>query len=250
MTIRKISATTSTNSQLKSLLKAEKLPDGFVLLAEEQTAGRGQMGSVWQSQKGKSLTFSVFKQLQGFEIENQFYLSKVVSLAVVETLHFFQIPEIKIKWPNDILSANKKLCGILIENIIMQQTVKGCIIGVGINVNEETLAGIPNATSMLLQAERIFDLEEVLIQFLQILNTKWHLILEKQFSEIEKLYFDLLYRLNQISVFENAQQKKFNGKIKGVSREGKLLVELETGEISAFDLKEIKLLSGLQSGHI
>ncbi len=250
MTIRKISATPSTNSQLKSLLKAEKLPDGFVLLTEEQTAGRGQMGSVWQSQKGKSLTFSVFKQLDGFEVEHQFYLSKVVSLAVFETLNYFQIPEIKIKWPNDILSANKKLCGILIENIIQQQSIKGCIIGVGINVNEQTFTELPLATSMKLQAERIFDLEEVLNRLLQILNSKWHLISEKQFSEIDKAYFDLLYRLNEISVFENAQQEKFNGKIQGVSREGKLLVELETGEISAFDLKEIKLLSGLQSGHI
>lgn len=246
MTIVKISATTSTNSHLKSLIKVEQLPDGFVLIAEEQTAGRGQMGSSWQSQKGRSLTFSVFKQLNGFEIENQFYLSKVVSLAVYETLKSFQIPEINIKWPNDILSAEKKLCGILIENIIKQQTIKGCIIGVGINVNEEDFANLPNATSMKLQAKTHFDSEEVLSRFLEILNKKWQLIDTKQFSDIDKLYFELLYRLNKISVFENARQEKFNGTIKGVSREGKLLVETENDEILAFDLKEIKLLSFLQ----
>lgn len=246
MTIRKISATPSTNSHLKGLLKAEQLPDGFVLFAEVQTAGRGQMGSSWQSQKGKSLTFSVFKQLHGFEIENQFYLSKVVSLAVYDTLKYFQIPEIKIKWPNDILSADKKLCGILIENIIQQQAIKGCIIGVGINVNEETFSNLPNATSMKLQTGIFFIIYEVLSRFLEILNPKWQMIERKQFSEIDILYFDLLYRRNKISVFENARDERFNGKIRGVSHEGKLLVESENDEVIAFDLKEIKLLSGLQ----
>jgi BirA family biotin operon repressor/biotin-[acetyl-CoA-carboxylase] ligase len=245
MTIRKISATTSTNNHLKDLLKAEELPDGFVLIAEEQTEGRGQMGSVWQSQKGKSLTFSVFKQLKGFEIENQFFISKVVSLAVYETLKYYQIPEIKIKWPNDILSANKKLCGILIENIIQQQSIKGCIIGVGINVNEQIFTDLPNATSMKLQTQAFFDIEEVLCQFLEILNQKWHLIKTRQYSEIDLLYLKVLYRQNEISVFENEQQEKFNGKICGVSHKGKLLVEIESGETLAFDLKEIKLLSGL-----
>jgi BirA family transcriptional regulator, biotin operon repressor / biotin---[acetyl-CoA-carboxylase] ligase len=246
MTIHKISATTSTNSHLKGLLKAEKLPDGFVLIADEQTRGRGQMGSSWQSQKEKSLTFSVFKQLNGFEIENQFYLSKVVSLVVYDTLKYFKIPEIKIKWPNDILSDDKKLCGILIENIIQQKSIKGCIIGVGLNVNEETFSNLPNATSMKLQTEKTFDLDEVLSRLIENLNLKWQLIEAKHFLEIDSLYFELLYRLNKVSVFENAKQDIFNGKIKGVSREGKLLIEAENDEVIAFDLKEIKLLSGLQ----
>jgi len=246
MTIHKISATTSTNSHLKGLLKAEKLPDGFVLFADEQTKGRGQMGSSWQSNKGKSLTFSVFKQLNGFEIENQFYLSKVVSLAVYDTLKYFLIPEIKIKWPNDILSDGKKLSGILIENIIHQQSIKGCIIGVGINVNELSFSDLPNATSMKLQTGIFFIIDEVLSRFLQYLNQKWKLIEEKKYSEIEKNYMEVLHKVSEISVFENDKQEIFNGKIKGVSREGKLLVETENDEVLAFDLKEIKLLSGLQ----
>jgi BirA family transcriptional regulator, biotin operon repressor / biotin---[acetyl-CoA-carboxylase] ligase len=250
MTIRKISATTSTNSHLKGLLKSEQLPDGFVLLGEDQTAGRGQLGTSWQSQKGLSLTFSVFKRLNAFEIENQFYLSKVVSLAVYDLFKYFQIPEIKIKWPNDILSDGKKLCGILIENITQQQTIKGCIIGVGINVNEAYFPNLPNASSMKQQTGIVYNNEEVLSRFLETLNQRWQLIEEKKYSEIEKLYLEALYRLHTISVFENAQQEKFNGKITGVSREGKLLVETENDEISAFDLKEIKLLSGLQRGHI
>lgn len=245
MSISKINATTSSNSYLKALLKKENLPDGFVVFVEEQTAGRGQMGTSWQSQKLKSLTFSVFKELDGFEIENQFYLSKAVSLAVLETLNHYNISETNIKWPNDILSADKKLCGILIENTIVKRYIKSCIIGIGLNVNEAFFTDLPNATSMKLQAGVSFDRDEVLNSFLSKLDQLWRLIEAKQFSIIDGMYLESLYRLNKVSIFENNAQEKFVGKIKGVSPEGKLLIELEWNEISAFDLKEIKFLSHL-----
>jgi BirA family biotin operon repressor/biotin-[acetyl-CoA-carboxylase] ligase len=245
MIIRKISATTSTNSHLKELIRLEKLNGDFVLVAQEQSSGRGQFGAIWQSQRGKSLTFSVLKGLVEFKTENQFYISKVVSIAAFETLKDFDIPKLKIKWPNDILSANKKLCGILIENTLNQNFIKETIIGLGVNVNEEYFEDLPKATSMKMSAENEFKLDEVLIHFLDVLNQKWNLLENNRFSEIDKYYHDVLYKINDISVFENSESDRFNGKIKGVSREGKLLVELESGEISAFDLKEIKLLSGL-----
>lgn len=245
MTISKISATASTNSYLKKLLKEKKLPDSFVVFAEEQTAGRGQMATSWQSQRSKSLTFSVFKELKNFEIENRFFLSKVVSLAVSDTLLHFQIPEISIKWPNDILSADKKLCGILIENIIQKQQIKSCVIGVGINVNENFFDDLPNATSMKLQTGTAFDRDEVLNCFLEKLNQNWKLMETEQFSEIDTIYLNRLYRLNKISVFENKAQEKFVGNIKGVSVEGKLLVEIDNNEVLPFDLKEIKFLPQL-----
>lgn len=245
MLISKISATTSTNSHLKELLKTENLPDGFVVFADEQTGGRGQMGTSWQSQKLKSLTFSVFKELKNFEIENRFFISKVVSLAVVDTLVHFQLPEITIKWPNDILSADKKLCGILVENIIQKQQIKSCVIGVGINVNEEGFDDLPNATSMKLQTGTTYNRDEVLNFFIEKLNQNWILMEAEQFSEIDTNYLNRLYRFNKISVFENIAQEKFIGKIKGVSLEGKLLVETDNNEVLAFDLKEIKFLSQL-----
>ncbi len=246
MLIYKINATSSTNSYLKSLLKENHAQDELVVITDEQTRGRGQVGTSWHSQKGKSLTFSIYKQFSELIVSRQFYLSMAVSIAVKETLESFAIPELKVKWPNDILSANKKLCGVLIENVFQDKHIKGSIIGIGLNVNDSHLANLPNATSMKIATQKHFEIEQVFNELLNNLLKNLSLIENTQLKPIEERYLKNLYRINQISVFENAQKKCFNGIIKGVSEEGKLLVETEDERILAFDLKEIKLLSGLK----
>ncbi len=246
MLIHKISATTSTNSYLKSLLKENDIEQELIVIAEEQTQGRGQMGTSWKSQRGKSLTFSVYKRFSDFEVSRQFYLSMVVSLAIKEVLEEFKIPDIKIKWPNDILSANKKICGILIENTLQTNKIKGSIIGIGLNVNESQLDGLPNAISMKMVSNRSFEPDVVFEKLIEALFQKLTLIQQKSFADIEEAYFKSLYRIHQVSVFESADKEIFNGIIQGVSREGKLLVKTEDEEVIPFDFKEIKLISGLQ----
>jgi len=246
MLIYKISATSSTNSYLKSLLKKNNTQDELVVVAEEQTSGRGQMGTNWCSQKGKSLTFSLYKQFDELKVAEQFYLSMAVSIAVKEVLESFGIPELKIKWPNDILSANKKLCGILIENVLYHKNIKGSIIGVGLNVNDSHYPHLPNATSMKIAAEKPFELDQVFDDLLNTLLSKIKLLDKNPLNQIEEVYLKNLYRINQISVFENAQKERFNGIIRGVSAEGKLLVENEDKVTQPFDLKEIKILTGLK----
>ncbi|MEX0995528.1 MAG: biotin--[acetyl-CoA-carboxylase] ligase [Flavobacteriaceae bacterium] len=246
MLIYKISATSSTNSYLKSLLKENDALDELVVITEEQTQGRGQVGTSWHSQKGKSLTFSIYKQFNGLNVAQQFYISMAVSIAVMEVLESFGIPEIKVKWPNDILSANKKLCGVLIENVLYHKNIKGSIIGIGLNVNNSQYTNLPNASSMKLATDKHFEIEQVFNELLNRLMKKINLLENNQFNQIEERYLKNLYRINQISVFENAQKESFNGIIRGVSNEGKLLVETEDEAILAFDLKEIKLLTGLK----
>ncbi len=246
MLIYKISATSSTNSYLKSLLKENKLQDELVVISDEQTQGRGQVGTSWHSQKGKSLTFSIYKQFKGFKVAKQFYLSMAVSIAVKETLEAFGIPEISVKWPNDILSANKKLCGVLIENILSHKNIKGSIIGIGLNVNDTQFTDLPNATSMKIATQKHFDLSQVFNKLSEVLLEKMSLLEKYQFEQIEEAYLKNLYRINQISVFENAQKECFNGIIRGVSAEGKLLVETKDEVLLPFDLKEIKLLTKLK----
>ena len=87
-------------------------------MAKKQTQGRGQMGTVWSSESAKNLTFSVYKDISRYQIEYPFYISIVTALALLKTLEFFSIIKLSVKWPNDILSENKKICGILIENVI------------------------------------------------------------------------------------------------------------------------------------
>lgn len=246
MIIHKISATHSTNSYLKELIKESNPTQDLIVIAQEQSQGRGQMGTSWHSQRGKSLTFSIFKRFNDFDSDNQFYLSKGVSNAVKETLEFYKIPNIKVKWPNDILSANKKLCGILIENVLQNNRIKGSIIGIGLNVNDSLYDHLPNATSMKIETNKHFDLEQVFNKLVEVLLEKISLIEKNEFNQIEESYLKSLYRINQLSVFENSQNERFNGIIRGVSMEGKLLVESKDELITPFDLKEIKLLSGLK----
>lgn len=242
MLIHKISATPSTNSYLKSLLKQMGYQQEHVVIAQEQSQGRGQMGAIWHSQKFKSLTFSLYKRFSDLEVMHQFYLSMVVSLAIKEALEELEIPEIKIKWPNDILSANKKICGILIENILQKNKIKGSVIGIGLNVNETSFDGLPNATSMKISTKKDFDIDLVCERLLTILSQKTSLLENNQFKKIQGDYLKSLYRINQVSVFENVNKEKFNGIIQGVSSEGKLLIKIDDDTVISFGLKEIRLL--------
>lgn len=246
MLIHKINATTSTNSYLKALLKEKELEQDLVVIADEQLQGRGQMGARWCSQKGKSLTFSVYKRFYGFNVCHHFLLSMAVSLAIKEVLEDFEMPDVKIKWPNDILSANKKICGILIENTLMGGLIKGSVIGVGLNVNEDQLEGLPNASSMRIITNRNFDLDVVFEKLTYSIFQKLSFLQNDKHASIENSYLKSLYRIRQESVFENAERGVFKATIQGVTPEGKLLVETKNRELISFDLKEVKLIFGLQ----
>ena len=111
MRIIKLNATDSTNLFLRSLSLDTTLTDFTVVVAKHQTNGRGQMGTVWNTQDAKNLTFSVFKRFDSFNLNLQFAISMIVSLSVVSALNKLNIPKVRIKWPNDILSANNKICG-------------------------------------------------------------------------------------------------------------------------------------------
>ncbi|HPH88516.1 MAG TPA: biotin--[acetyl-CoA-carboxylase] ligase, partial [Chitinophagales bacterium] len=140
----------STNTYAKSLIAKSSPIDGTVILADEQFAGRGQSGNVWQSEAGKNLTFSIIYQTSFLLATEQFYLNMAVSLGIwsmvnsklsIEknkelTIHDSRFTT-KIKWPNDIYVNNQKIAGILIENTISGMHLKHSVIGVGLNVNQE-----------------------------------------------------------------------------------------------------------------
>src|SRR5690606_12700750 len=104
MFILKINATGSTNTFLKEFLIENGSQHACVVIAEHQTSGRGQVGKTWISQAGKSLTVSVYKPFK-WELCQAFYILMAVSLAIKKTLTDLGVPEVMVKWPNDILSA-------------------------------------------------------------------------------------------------------------------------------------------------
>ena len=242
MFIIKLDAIDSTNTYLKDMASVAMPEDYTVVVAEQQTAGRGQMGTKWHAEVGKNLTVSVFKKFTDFKVENQFYISMAVSLAICKTLKSFKIPKLCIKWPNDILSANQKICGILIENVIKNNQFKGSIVGFGLNVNQKFFNDLPKASSMSLLTGIIYDKDEVLSKILSAIQYYFSLLESNAYNVLKAEYEGLLFRKGKPSTFQCNNDKTFSGIIKGISETGKLMVWTEDDNIKAFDLKEIMLL--------
>ncbi|MBU2994976.1 biotin--[acetyl-CoA-carboxylase] ligase [Cellulophaga baltica] len=242
MQIIKLSAIDSTNSYLKSMMLERKLTDFTVVVAENQIQGRGQMGTTWVSEEGKNLTFSTLKKITNFNIEDQFLLNICVSLAVYDTLNSMQIPDLKVKWPNDILSGNNKICGVLIENILSGKKIQSSIIGIGLNVNQLSFNNLPYVSSLKLLTGKQFDLDEVLLNLVKNLKKSFLKLSENKVEELKELYLKTLFRKDKPSTFKSENEQMFTGIIRGISKEGKLLVEIEDEIIIEFGLKEVKLL--------
>lgn len=243
MNIIKLNTTPSTNTYMRELSAIKDLEDFSVVWALNQTKGRGQMGTVWNSQPGKNLTISIYKDVSWLGISNHFFISIVVSLALIHTLNELMIKNLKIKWPNDILSDYKKIGGILIENVIKNNQLQASIIGIGLNVNQTDFDNLPQASSLINITGRIFSLEELLVRVLANLKSMFLELKEKQeFEKLKKNYTTALFRLNKPSTFKDKNNQLFAGYIYGTDKQGNLLVLLENKVIKSFGFKEITLL--------
>lgn len=241
MKLIKLDAIDSTNEFLKALSNKQDLENFTVVTAENQTKGKGQMGSEWSSEIGKNLIMSILIKDYLFDINLIFNLNIAVSLAVIETLESINIPDLCIKWPNDILSYNKKIGGILIENSIKSDGTILSVVGLGLNVNQTNFDNLPKASSLAAICERFFDKDELL--FLIVEN------LEKKLSEWNKKaavfwdnYTNRLFKKGVPMAFSDQNNQNFMGIIQGVSAIGKLRILLEDDRIAEFDIKEIQML--------
>jgi BirA family biotin operon repressor/biotin-[acetyl-CoA-carboxylase] ligase len=242
MLIIKLNAIDSTNSYLRQICAEKRVKDYTVVVTKHQTGGRGQMGTVWDSEKDKNLMCSVFKRHIQLPVEQQFYISMVTSLALLKTLEAYNIPRLNVKWPNDILADNKKICGILIENVIKRKDIEASVIGIGLNVNQTNFMNLPNASSLLEQTGIVFDLDELLHVVVKHLKFYFNLLAKSQFELLKNTYETYLFRKDKPSTFETSLGSTFPGIIEGVDASGKLIVWLEDDIKKTFDLKEIKLL--------
>ncbi|MDF0715530.1 biotin--[acetyl-CoA-carboxylase] ligase [Muricauda sp. 334s03] len=238
----KLDATDSTNSYLKDLLRSENPSDYTVVVAERQLKGRGQMGMVWQSEGGKNLTFSMLRRFDALSVKHQFVLNIAVSIAVCDVLNELLVPDVAVKWPNDIMSGSKKVCGILIENVLKGNRVGQSIIGIGLNVNQTDFANLDKASSLKRITGRNFNLDELLHSLLE--RMRFHLdgIEVKTVTQLLPSYEKLLFRKDKPSTFTNDKGGLFMGYIRKVSPSGKLVLELEDRIFKEFDLKEVSLL--------
>ena len=239
MQLIKLDAIDSTNDFLKELSNKNDLADFTVVTAENQTKGKGQMGAVWNSEPGKNLTMSVLIKDLLFDINEIYKLNIAVAIAVIECLKQQEIPELAIKWPNDILSANKKIGGILIENSIKSDGSIVSVVGLGLNVNQMNYEHLPKASSLALIANRFFDNEKLLEAIVAQMKAS---VKSLQSETLWETYEKLLYKKGIPMPFETSDGNRFMGIIKSVNRLGQLEVVLEDDSVATFEIKQIQLL--------
>ena len=237
----KLNATTSTNDYLKKKYKSGKILDGDLVWTENQTSGRGQLNKKWISEPFKSLTFSVYKQFNGLLIK-PFKFNAVVCLGIIYALKKLSIPGLSIKWPNDILSENKKIGGILIENFFNRGKIKASVIGVGLNLNQEKFEKLPRATSLKIITGKKWS-SKIILDALVPLLEEYLFMFDFQDSSILDQYQKILWKRNKTVLFD-MDGKLHKGKLKGVDESGMIILQDQEKMIRKFNNSQISIQYG------
>lgn len=233
----------STNDEAKKWIKELKHPEGLVVYTLKQSEGKGMGNNKWVSENNKNLTCSVVLS-PNLQLKNAFILNCIIALVVVEILENFGIQNIKIKWPNDILVNDKKIAGILIENINFKNNIKHTIVGIGLNINQikfnNTLLH-RKATSILLETKVENSIKEILHQLLDNLAKTYS---KSKINPIEifQKYIQQLYLMDTESWFK-VNEEKIQLTIRGIGNDGTLVTEDQEGNRRKFYSKEIQFLS-------
>jgi len=242
MNIIKLDATTSTNDYLKKLIASQVVENFTVVTTFNQTSGKGQMGSTWISEAGKNLTMSVLIKDLLTDVHQIFDLNVAVSVAVVEALKELRLYDVCVKWPNDIMSGNFKLGGILIENSFKSTGEIISIVGIGLNINQSNFDDLSQAASILTRIRRSYEVEFVRDELLKHIRIAIAKVINQQVTNLWESYHKYLFKKNIPMTFEIPSGHRFMGIIQQVNKNGQLEVLLENDQVRCFDVKEVKML--------
>ena len=234
-------STHSTNDYARELLDEDPPGEGLVIIAGEQKKGKGYGSNAWHSRRGKNLLFSVILYPEFVAANQQFLISKSISLGMHDYLSDY-ISDVSIKWPNDIYVEDRKIAGILIENDLVGSGMKNSIVGIGININQERFPeDIPNPVSLRQMIEKKLPLKKELNHLCGYLDKRYRMLSRGQVDKINRDYHNRLFRLNSMAWYKTTDDT-FRGKIVGVSDYGQLILENEAGKTLEFNFKEVEFL--------
>ena len=237
-----LNETHSTNSYLRELIMREKeQPEGTVVITDYQTAGRGQKGNSWESERGKNLTFSILLHPNHIPPGKQFILSQLISIAIVGVLKKYD-RHFTIKWPNDIYWKEKKIAGMLIEVDLTGSSLRNAIIGIGININQRHFkSDAPNPVSLTQITGKEHNLSELLEKILDSIVDEYNKYTPDNEEEIRQKYMALLFRNKGVYPYLYGEEI-FNASIEGIEPNGQLILKKENGSIHTFAFKEISFV--------
>ena len=234
--------TGSTNSYAIKMLAKDRPEEGCVIITDHQTLGKGTDKNTWESEKGKNLTFSIVLY-PTFTADRQFILNKAISLGICNFLRAeLNQNDVTIKWPNDIYIADKKVCGILIQNSVTGNQLNYMVVGIGLNVNQTNFkSDAPNPVSMKMITKKDYDLNEILDKLLNFIFVKYASLKFSLGQEIENEYHKSLYRLEEWHEFKVSGVKTY-ARITGTNTFGQLLLETENRQLLTCDLSDVKFI--------
>ena len=233
----------STNEYLKELKNVENLKNGFTIAAAEQTAGKGYHNSKWDSEPNRNIILSFIIYPDFLLAQNQFFLSKIVSLAVLDYLsESTKMQDFVVKWPNDIYYKSQKIAGILIENSVKGEYLSDSIIGIGLNINQKKFSSIlanPISLKNITNLDYIIDIE--INKLIAALNNRYKQLIKQNFDDINRDYLNNLFQLNKWALYKSGELE-FNGKITGVNEFGFLEMLSESEVLNTYNFKEVEFV--------
>lgn len=231
----------STNNYANHLISAGTAENGTVVLAHFQNDGRGQRENRWESAPGENILTSFIVFPAFLEPSNQFYLSKVASLAIVEWLSD-KTTEVSIKWPNDVYVANKKIAGMLVETSVMGNSLDSAVVGIGLNLNQtEFTASIPNPVSLKLITGSTYEVVDSARELHDVFLKLYQELQAGAFEEIDNAYFNHLFRRNEWAWYRE-KGELLEARITGVGEYGQLLLEDRSGRTNPYFFKQIEFV--------
>jgi BirA family biotin operon repressor/biotin-[acetyl-CoA-carboxylase] ligase len=231
----------STNNYAMARIAEGPVEEGTAWLAMSQTAGRGQRGRPWRSEPGASVLISVVLKPSGLVPSEQFMLSAAVALGFSDLVKRFAGDAVKIKWSNDVYIGDKKAGGVLIENVIRGTDWTHAVVGIGLNVNQQTFPPeLPNPVSLRQATGGEYDVREVARELCRCLTRRYHMLRPAAFRQILQEYTGELYGLHTRRVFRRGEET-FSACIEGVQKDGRLILRT-ADELLSFGFGEITFM--------
>lgn len=238
----------STSNEVRRRLDAgEDMPDMTVIDSDDQTAGRGQRGNSWETAPGKNVIFSLVCHPVWVRPADQYVFSECIALAIVHVLRRFLPDEmaqnLTVKWPNDIYYCDKKISGTLIECDLIGRSISNCIVGSGVNINQQTfLSDAPNPVSLLNIIGQESDRDSIMLSIIDEFTDYYDMVKTGESSSIHQEYKANLYRNDNRYYPYSDENGQFLARILDVEPSGRLILETSEGEKRRYEFKEVKFV--------
>jgi len=236
----------STNTHLLKLGE-EGFPEGTVVVADEQSAGRGRFGRSWESEPQANLLFSLLLRPDFLQQDEIFVLTFAAAVSVAEAIEKAADVQPQLKWPNDVLLEGKKVCGILLESNSDSNRLGHVVLGIGLNVNQQKFSPVVSndSTSLSLFTGKKFDRDEILFAILSNFSSVYESLLKGDFYSVMKKWRDRSIMFGK-KITVNLAGKTFQGICDDVTDDGTLILRMG-GELKKFSAGDITLLSNRSS---